>query len=159
MVEIDDMDAMLLDAIQAGLPLTSRPFQTLANQLGITEKEVLKRLVKLKETGLVRRIGPVLSSSGLGYSSALIACSVSEGQVEKTAALISRLPNVTHNYRREPCEGTFAYNLWFTLFARNQGALDELVDKLQNLTGCRMLALLYLRKFKLHARFSVQGTG
>jgi len=151
---LDELDARILEAVQGGLPLEAQPFLAVARQLNAREEDVVHRLRRLHQIGIVRRVGAVLDSQALGYSSALVGCAVDENRIEEVAQLINRLPNVTHNYRRESSESDIPFNLWFTLSARSQEELGELAEKLKPMTGSPMVVLRSLERFKLEARFS-----
>jgi DNA-binding Lrp family transcriptional regulator len=43
MPDIDDVDKAILNRIQSDFPITSRPYRTIAEDLGLSEGEVLKR--------------------------------------------------------------------------------------------------------------------
>lgn len=65
---LDAIDRCIVAATQAGLPLTPRPYHRLAEQLGLTPAEVMRRLVRMIESGAVRRIGAVPNHYALGWS-------------------------------------------------------------------------------------------
>ena len=64
---IDATDRALIQATQAGLPLTPRPYHTLAELLGITADEVMQRLQAMLQAGIIRRIAAVPNHYALGY--------------------------------------------------------------------------------------------
>ena len=57
---IDELDKRIIALIQGDLPLDSRPFAVMADQLGITEDEFMERVKSLKEEGVIRRFGATL---------------------------------------------------------------------------------------------------
>jgi hypothetical protein len=54
---MDAINKAILNRIQSDFPITSRPFLTIAEELKLTEDEVLERISRLKEMGIIRRIG------------------------------------------------------------------------------------------------------
>lgn len=128
--ELDAEDKRLLNALQTRFPLDERPFQTLARDLAGTEEEWLHRARRLRARGVIRRVGGVFDSHRLGYVSTLVAARLPEERIDAVAARVSRLPGVTHNYRR-----AHRYNLWFTLTAPSPTALDEALGELRRETG------------------------
>ncbi|MCY2925160.1 MAG: radical SAM protein [Planctomycetota bacterium] len=126
----DDVDAKILAAAQAGLPVAEEPFAALAGELGMPAERVIERVAKLHESGVIRRLGAVFDSRSLGYSSTLVAARVPAERLDEIAALVSELPGVTHNYARQN-----SYNLWFTLTARSAGEIDEILAELRRRTG------------------------
>ena len=106
-----DLDLALLNNYQRAFPLCSRPYAELAQQLQISEGEVLQRLLQLKQAGSISRIGPVFRPNSIGVST-LAALAVPSAQLEQVAALVNAYPQVNHNYQRE-----HDYNLWFVATA------------------------------------------
>jgi DNA-binding Lrp family transcriptional regulator len=67
--EMDDIDRSIINEIQSDFPITERPFQELANRFRLSEDEVLGRVKKLKEEGVIRRIGGNFNSKKLNFTS------------------------------------------------------------------------------------------
>ena len=110
-------DKKLLNVLQAGLPISSRPFADLAQGLESDEKTVLSRVKELKEQGYLRRIGPFFDSAKMGYRGTLVALRVKPEAMKSVAEAVNRHVGVTHNYEREG-----RYNLWFTLLSGDSSA-------------------------------------
>ena len=150
---LDDLDRRLLTAIQAALPIDERPFARLAGPLGVTEADVLARLVRLKEQGLIRRLGPVFDSHRLGYASTLVAARVGPERLPDVARQVSALPGVTHCYERRA-----EWNLWFTLTARSPQEIDAILARVRDLTGIADLhSLPALAIYKIRVHFDLTG--
>ncbi|MFW6189139.1 MAG: radical SAM protein [Planctomycetota bacterium] len=128
--EPDELDRRIMTLIQTSLPVQRRPYHGLAEELGAEPDRVLGRVRRLRESGRIRRIGPVFDSKRLGYVSTLVAARIPPERRQQVAERVSELPAVTHNYRRE-----HDYNLWFTLTARSERELEELVEMLRRETG------------------------
>jgi len=149
---VDRTDLALLECLQDDLPLVRRPWQAVAVRLGITEDNLLERLRRLSEARILRGISPVLESRPLGLSAAtLVAFRVPEDRIDEVAAVVSSCPEVSHNFRRED-----SYNLWFTITAKDRGAVDCVLDKILEKTGIQktnVLDLPTLRRIKIDVRF------
>ena len=147
---VDDQDRQLLNRLQSHFPLTANPFQTLGAELGLTEPEVLSRISRLKETGIIRRIGASFDSRALGYASTLAAMQVPEPRLSEVVAVVNSFPGVTHNYRRN-----HDYNLWFTLIAAGAPEIEGILREIQERTGgLPLLNLPAQRVFKIKAEFT-----
>lgn len=147
---LDKIDQALLTILQNDFPLSARPFQDLAVQLAIPEGEVLERIQRMKADGLIRRIGGVLDSKSLGFSSSLCAAAVPTGRVDEVAAIISQNPGVTHNYLRE-----HAYNIWFTLTCQSEQERQRQIAELEALTGCRIQSMPTRKMYKIKVAFDM----
>ncbi len=137
----------LLKAVQREIPITDRPFKEIGERLGMKEEEVIERLMKLKEEGLIRQISPIYDTRLLGYDSSLVAFKVPEENLEKVADFINAHPGVSHNYERE-----HEFNLWFTLAVPEEApiSLEDTVRLMAERTGVREYAILRtIRLFKI----------
>jgi DNA-binding Lrp family transcriptional regulator len=59
-IELCDADQPLIAAIQGGLPLTSRPYSVIAEQIGWSEEAVIQRIEALQQGGVIKRLGVVV---------------------------------------------------------------------------------------------------
>ena len=149
----DDVDLALLDVLQDDLPVTSRPWQGIADRLGIPEDEVIVRLEHLTDAGIIRGISPVLESWPLGlHAATLVALRVGETRIDEVAGIISTYKEVSHNFRRD-----HEYNLWFTIAAPDPDGLRKILGDILHRTGIRATDVLNLptrKKIKIDVRFS-----
>jgi DNA-binding Lrp family transcriptional regulator len=148
---MDDVDRKILSAVQEEFPLVERPFQALGEKLGLNEKEVISRLEKLHEEGLVRRLGPILDIRKLGLSGVLVAIKVPEGNAEDVASIVSQFEEVSHNYLRPNETG---YNLWFTVSAR-EDRIREILSEISSKTEYKLMVLPTARIFKIVVKFDI----
>jgi DNA-binding Lrp family transcriptional regulator len=150
-VPIDDIDREILNRIQSDFPITSRPYRTIAEDLGLSEGEVLKRVSRLKASGIIRRIGGNFTPDKLGFVSTLCAAKVPEDKINQFAEVVNRYPGVTHNYRREN-----TFNVWFTFIAPSMDEINANLEKIAAETGVTdILNLPATRVFKIRAEFKV----
>jgi DNA-binding Lrp family transcriptional regulator len=148
---MDETDKKLLNLIQENFPVTARPFLQIAERLGCDEQEALTRVKRLKEEGIIRRIGAVFDLRKLGFKSTLCAARVPEEKVADFAAAVNALSGVTHNYRRDN-----EYNIWFTLIMKSDEEISETLENIKKETGIDdILNLPATRTFKINARFDV----
>mgnify|MGYP001079147591 CR=1 FL=1 len=148
---MDDIDRKILNRIQSRFPITPRPFLTIADELGLTEEEVISRTVHLKNSGIIRRIGANFVPGKLGFVSTLCAAKVPEENVERFAEVVNRFPGVTHNYLRDN-----AFNVWFTFIAPSREEIEKNLQKIAEETGIdEILNLPATKVFKIKAKFKV----
>ena len=154
---MDEVDRKILCRIQADFPLVPRPFAALAQELGLSEEEVLSRTEAFHRSGLVRRIGPVINPDKVGRVGSLVAMSVPEERIEEVAARVSAFRCVSHNYQREARHGQCPYNLWFTVSAASEERLAETIAEIEKAAGLASTTLPSGRKFKIGVRFDLGG--
>jgi siroheme decarboxylase len=149
-MSLDDLDRRLLEVSQSGFPITERPFQVLAEQVGCSEEEVLERMRWLQASGTVREVGPVFDLWKLGYTSTLCAARVREPFVEQVAETVNAYAEVTHNYLRDD-----PLNMWFTLIAPSEERIEAILDRIRKEEGVEeVLSLPAERMFKIKVHFS-----
>jgi DNA-binding Lrp family transcriptional regulator len=148
---MDDIDKAILNRIQSDFPIASRPFLTVAEELNLTETEVLERIRRLKDRGIIRRIGGNFVPNKLGYVSTLCAAKVPQDKIDHFAEIVNRYPGVTHNYLREN-----SFNVWFTFIAPSMQEIEQHLEEIVQLTGIsEILNLPATRVFKIRAQFDV----
>ena len=151
MQKLDPTDSAILNRIQSDFPVTPRPFLTVADELDLTEKEVLERVARLKTDGIIRRIGGNFVPGKLGFVSTLCAARVPADRIDYFAETVNRYPGVTHNYQRDN-----AYNVWFTFIAPSMEEIEANLRKIAADTGVEdILNLPATKVFKIRAEFEV----
>jgi DNA-binding Lrp family transcriptional regulator len=151
MRELDSIDSAILNRIQSDFPITPRPFLAVADELELTENEVLERVARLKADGIIRRIGGNFVPGKLGFVSTLCAARVPADKIDDFAQIVNRYPGVTHNYQRDN-----SYNVWFTFIAPSMEEIEDNLKKISEDTGVEdILNLPATRVFKIRAEFEV----
>jgi DNA-binding Lrp family transcriptional regulator len=150
-MSLDETDRSILNRIQSDFPITSRPYLSIAQEIGLTEEEVLDRVQRMKQSGIIRSIGGNFVPGKLGYVSTLCAASVPPEKLAQFTDAVNRHPGVTHNYLREN-----AFNVWFTFIAPS---MEEIEDNLKTISAetciTEILNLPATKVFKIKAQFDV----
>jgi DNA-binding Lrp family transcriptional regulator len=148
---MDEIDKKILNVLQKEFPLTAQPFLIVSEKCGISEEEALHRIQKMKDEGIIRRIGAVFDGNKLGRVSTLCAARVPEVKLENFVKAVNANPGVTHNYLRNN-----EYNVWFTLVSENEQGIDSFLAELKAETGVSdILDMRAVRTFKINATFEV----
>lgn len=147
--KLDALDRRLIDSYQRGLPVCSRPFHTIAERLGSSEDEVISRLERLQDMGVLSRVGPVFDHARAG-ASLLAAVAVPEAERDAFAELINAAPGVNHNYARE-----HDFNLWFVMTAPDEPELEARLDALEARLGVPILRLPMLEGYHIDLSFPI----
>ncbi|MEW6770970.1 MAG: Lrp/AsnC family transcriptional regulator [Bacillota bacterium] len=150
---LTEAERQLLNAMQQGFLPVPEPFKEVAARLGLTEEEVLSELRRLKEAGVIRRLGAIIDSRKIGYTGTLCAMRVPEERIPEAAAVINSFPEVTHNYVRE-----HDYNVWFTILAPSEERINKIVNSIKEQTGITAFLNLPARRiFKIRVNFDLEG--
>lgn len=117
---IEPLDYRLLAALQDGLPLSSRPYAQISEQLGIDEQQVLERLRHMRQQGIIKRLGVVVKHRQLGYrANAMLVFDVPDPEVDALGRRISRYPFVNLCYQRPRRDG-WPYNLYCMIHGKSR---------------------------------------
>ncbi|MDX1553165.1 MAG: AsnC family protein [Marinobacter sp.] len=103
----------LRQQLELGLPLTARPYQTLAERTGLSEQEVMTAIRQWQDQGLIKRFGLVVRHRTLGYTAnAMVVWDIPDDQVHKLGRALAREPFVTLCYQRPRRLPDWPYNLF-----------------------------------------------
>jgi DNA-binding Lrp family transcriptional regulator len=152
MEHLNATDKKILNRIQSDFPITRNPFKTIAEELDLSEAEVLERVGHLKSTGIIRRIGGNFVPEKVGFVSTLCAAKVPPDLIERFAETVNAYPGVTHNYLREN-----DFNVWFTFIAPSREVIEQNLAEITAKTGVAdILNLPATRVFKIKAQFNLK---
>ncbi|MDP6626358.1 MAG: AsnC family transcriptional regulator [Methanopyri archaeon] len=148
--QLDGKDVALLRATQDGIPLVPEPFRDIARATGLREAEVMSRLKRLKENGVIRRFGASINHRRVGIvANALVAWEVPQNRVEDVGEAFAGNERVTHCILRGTVPGRWSYNLFTVLHGRDRSTVEDLVQKMSDSTGiANYLILFSTRQFK-----------
>ncbi len=150
-MKLDAVDKAIINRIQSDFPIDTRPYRTIAAELGFTEAQVIERVKALKEAGIIRRIGGNFVPHKVGFVSTLCAAKVPHDKVDAFAEVVNQYPGVTHNYLREN-----EFNIWFTFIAQSRKEIQQSLDQIARETGVETILNLPATKvFKIKAQFDV----
>ena len=149
---IDSRDQLLLQAIQQGLPLSSRPYAQLSHELGLSEHEVLERLSRLQQKGLIKRLGVIVKHRALGYTAnAMVVWNIPDDQVQALGKQISAFEFVSLCYRRPRQGEGWPYNLFCMIHGKSRDSVHRKIELLEQrcMTSCFPREILFsVRCFK-----------
>lgn len=133
---LDEADRRLIVATQGGLPLVSRPYVALAEQLGTTSQDVQERLARLLDCGIIRRIGAVPNHYAIGYTAnGMSVWDVADERIDELGMQIGQLDFVTHCYQRPRRLPEWPYNLFAMVHGRDRDEVTQKVVRIAALLG------------------------
>jgi DNA-binding Lrp family transcriptional regulator len=145
----------ILSRIQKHFPLTQRPFLEIANELGISEEEVLEILQEQKKAGIIRQTSAIFDTKRLGYKSSLVAFKVAPENIDKAVSILNAHPGISHNYERN-----HDFNIWFTIAVAPDSklGLEKTVAILaQQAQAKESIILPTLKLFKINVKLNTTG--
>ncbi len=127
---MDNIDRNIINNLQGNFPICEHPYAQVAEKLEITEAELIQRLDKLLQQGILSRFGPMYHAERLGGSLTLAALRVPEADFEVVAEQVNAFPEVAHNYARE-----HELNMWFVLATEQPEQIATVIAAIEDKIG------------------------
>lgn len=141
----------LLNDYQRDFPLVADPFNAIAQDLGVTESDVITEFSRLKDLGSISRVGATIRPGAIGAAT-LAAMAVPANDLAAVADLVSAYDEVNHNYERDD-----AFNLWFVLTAPHRAGVARVLADIEQRTGLGVLDLPMVRDYFIDLGFDIDG--
>ncbi len=145
---MDDIDRAIINSLQGGFPICDQPFGAVAEPLGLTGTQLMTRIRKLKEDGIISRFGPMWHAERMGGELTLSAMKVPAERFEEVADMVNSYPEVAHNYARE-----HALNMWFVVATEKPGRKAEVLAEIEARTGIEVHDMPKIQEFYVGLRF------
>jgi len=145
-LELDNIDLAIIRATQAGLALTPRPYDQVAEQVGLSTADVMARLERMLAAGAIRRIGAVPNHYALGFTAnGMTVWDVPDERASELGRQVGALDFVSHAYLRPRHRPDWPYNLFAMAHGRDKAEVEEKARIIRELLGdaCRNGEVLY----------------
>ena len=127
---LDEMDRRIINTLQGEFPLCERPFLAAAGALGMDESELIDRIERLFQAGVLTRFGPLFNADRMGGVYVLAAMALREHDFDRIATFVNAQPEIAHNYRRE-----HHFNMWFVGAAETPEKVESAFCYIESLSG------------------------
>jgi DNA-binding Lrp family transcriptional regulator len=148
-VTITKQDQKVIRGIQGNIPLCHSPFEAMADNLGIDEAELVRRIKQMKEQGIIRRFSAVLRHKSVGIKSNVMGVwFVSEGKISESGKAMASFPQISHCYQRVTTSDWY-YNIYTMIHGKSIDDCEQVVRDISLKTGVIDYRLLYsIRELK-----------
>lgn len=146
---VSEDDKAAIRALQEDIPLTPRPFDLWAEQVGLTYDELLNRAFDLQERKIMRRFSAVLYHRKAGFrANAMGVWNVPEDRVEEVGNAFAQYQAVSHCYQR-PTYEDWPYSIFSMVHGRSVEECENLLDTMAEESGITERESLYsTREYK-----------
>jgi siroheme decarboxylase len=148
-LKLDVIDRAIVQATQSGLPLTARPYNDIAEQVGVPPEVVMQRMQVMLDNGVIRRIGAVPNHYALGWNAnGMTVWDVMNDHVDELGRQVGALEFVSHCYRRPRRLPDWRFNLFAMVHGHDRVEVEVKAKQIADLLGqnCRAHAILYSTK-------------
>lgn len=133
----------IIKKLQGDLPLTAEPYKAVADELGISEKQVLEQLEILMQKRILRRVAGILNHKTAGFeANAMVVWKVAPNDIEEAANLMSSFDAVSHCYQRETLP-EWPYNLYTMIHGKNFKVCEETIQQIAGQVQINEYEVLY----------------
>jgi DNA-binding Lrp family transcriptional regulator len=133
---LDVTDRRIVEATQAGLPLTPRPFAAVAEAVGLTELAVIDRLAAMQARGVVRRIAAAPNHYALGVTAnGMTVWDLDDDRASELGRRVGALDFVSHAYLRPRVPPDWPYNLFAMVHGRDRAEVEAKRAEIATLLG------------------------
>ena len=128
------------------LPLLKAPYTEVAAHCGCDTDTVLRRVRRMLERGVIRRIGAIPNHYKLGLrGNGMSVWDVDDARLPELGARVGRLDFVSHCYERPRHLPRWPYNLFAMVHGHDRDEVDAKLPEIATLLGsaCRQHEVLF----------------
>ncbi|MGB6463053.1 MAG: Lrp/AsnC family transcriptional regulator [Nitrosotalea sp.] len=142
-------DKKYIRELQKDLEIAERPFLKAAQNLGITEEQVLEKAKYYEEIGVMRRFAAILRHREVGFlANGMIVWKVPEERIEQVGAQLGAFPQVSHCYQR-PVYPDWPYNVFSMVHCKSNDDAQKIAREIQDQIDVHDYKILFSsREFK-----------
>ena len=147
--QLSRFEIQVVRELQEDLPLLPRPFDGMAERLGISVMELLGLAGQLQERGIMRRFSAVLYHRSAGFSAnAMAVWRVPQKRAMEVGLIMAESPWVTHCYER-PTFPDWPYSHFSMVHAQTKEECEQVVQEISQKTGITDYQMIYsTREYK-----------
>ena len=146
---VTDFEVQAIRELQEDLPLFPRPFDGMAERLGLSTNALFTLAKDFERRGVMRRFSAVLHHRKAGFRhNAMSVWRVPEERAEEVGAILAASPWISHCYER-PLFPDWPYSHFGMVHATTKEKCEEIVRGLSEQTGITDYLLLFsTREYK-----------
>ena len=148
-VAVDEFEKEAIRQMQEDLPLIARPFDPIAERLGLTTEGLFALATEFQDRRIMRRYSAVLHHRRSGFrSNAMIVWKVPEERSQEVGMIMAGHKAVTHCYER-PTFPDWPYTHFTMVHATSPEGCEQYSDEISEATGITDRLVLYsTREYK-----------
>ena len=152
---LSELDYRLIAEIQSGLPLCSHPYAEIGRRVDLSEGQVIDRISRLQDSGIIKRMGIVVRHHELGYiANAMVVWDIPDDRVDEIGEKLGSQECVTLCYKRPRRLPDWPYNLFCMIHGQER---ESVLDYIQSLVGSLNLHEIQHKVLFSGQRFKQRG--
>ena len=139
----DERDIAVIRALQGDMPTIAEPYAPAAEQLGMTQDQLLEHLEGMQERRLLRRVAAILFHRRAGFSAnGMGVWKVPDERIMELGPQMAAFRGISHCYQR-PTYRDWPYSIFTMAHGRSKEECDAILDSIGESTGVQDRATLY----------------
>lgn len=140
---LDDLDRRIIARCCEDIGTDLYPYAHLATELGISEDQLIVRILAYRDQGLLRRFGAILRHQTAGFTvNGMSVWDAPDDDVERIGRGMARYHEVTHCYQR-PRLPDWPYNLYAMIHTQTEEICRALVEEISQIYGLKQYDILF----------------
>ena len=142
-------DKEFIRQLQKDIEIVDRPFLKAAQNLGIKEEDIFKKLHTYEKIGVMRRFAAILRHREAGFTAnGMIVWKVPEERIKDVGEKLGAFPQVSHCYER-PVYPDWPYNVFSMIHCKSFDEAGEMAKDIQRQIDVQEYKILFSsREFK-----------
>lgn len=141
--DLNSVDKQILVALQDDLDDSPEPYAVIAEEVGVSESEVIARIQTMLRQGVIRRMGAMIRhiEAGIGFNG-MVVWKVPPERIEEVGTALASFREVTHCYQRPPF-GKIGGTLFTMVHASSEEGCLEIVRRMSEAVGITGYEILF----------------
>lgn len=146
----------ILEALPADFPITDRPYDAMAAEMGISSEQLIRELALLKSRGVIRRISVIVAHRAVSYEgNAMVVWNVPAERVQQVGNIMAGFNEVSHCYERDTA-GYWPYNIYTMVHGKTREECIRVIEAMAKRSGIRDYRMLFSKREFKKTSFSVR---
>jgi DNA-binding Lrp family transcriptional regulator len=142
-IELSELDVAVIKALQGDMPVLEEPYAPAAEQLGISQQQLLDHLESMRERKALRRVAAILFHRRAGYSAnGMGVWRVPDDRILELGPMMASFRGISHCYQR-PTYEDWPYSVFTMAHGRSKEECDAILDSIEEASGIGERATLY----------------
>jgi DNA-binding Lrp family transcriptional regulator len=142
-IELSELDVAVIRALQGAMEVAPEPYGPAAEELGLTQRQLLEHLETMRERKALRRVAAILYHRRAGFSAnGMGVWRVPEERVMELGPRMAAFRGISHCYQR-PTYPDWPYSIFTMAHGRSKDECDAILDSIAEETGIEERRTLY----------------
>lgn len=121
----------LRNIIEKGLPNIASPYQKIAEEINVSEQQVITQIKNWQQSGLIKRFGLVIKHRQLGFNAnAMVVWNIPDALIPQVAEQLASFNEVSLCYKRPRRLPDWPYNLFCMIHGTDKSIVLAQINKI-----------------------------